>query len=276
MHFKNERCSGGKFSQVRLTSLAAANATGEKLPMFVTVNSAKPRCFINVKNYHVAVVLRIRIGWMAITEWVRQLANKFVAEDRKIALIINNFPAHPRIDNLQEAELISLSPNTTSNTQPIDQGVIRSLKAHYRAKVVKRYIASIDAKKGIPKASINILNAMTLLVDAWDRVTAATITNCFRKAGISTENQQQSLDDADDPFQALASEIEEIRARDEALIPSEITTDEYIDTDDSLFTFETYAMTDDQILSKVTSIEEDEEDCEYTDEIDLIQTPTMV
>ena len=139
--------------------------------------------------------------------------------------------------------------------------------------VVKRYIASIDAKKGIP--SINILDAMSLLVDAWDRVTAATITNCFRKAGISTENQQQSLDDADDPFQALASEIEELRARDEALIPSEITADEYIDTDDSLFTFETYPMTDDEILSKVTSIEGDEEDCEDNDEIeDLIQPPT--
>ena len=151
--------------------------------------------------------------------------------------------------------------------------MIRSLKAHYRAKVVKRYIASIDAKKGIP--SINILNAMSLFVDAWDRVTAATNTNCFRKAGISTENQQQSLDDADDPFQALASETEELGARDEASIPSGITANEYIETDDSLFTFETYAMTDDEILSKVTSIEEDEENCEDTDEIEnLVQLPT--
>ena len=34
-------------------------------------------------------------------------------------------------------------------------------------------------------------------------------------------------------------------------------------------------MTDDEILSKVTSIEEDEEDCQDTDEIeDLIQPPT--
>ena len=67
---------------------------------------------------------------------------------------------------------------------------------------------------------------MSLLVDAWDWVTAATITNCFRKAGISTENQQQSLDDADDPFQALAGKIEELRTRDKALIISEIIADE--------------------------------------------------
>ena len=41
-------------------------------------------------------------------------------------------------------------------------------------------------------------------------------------------------------------------------------------------TFETCATIDDEILSKVTSIEEDEEDCEEdTDEIeDLIQPPT--
>ena len=68
-----------------------------------------------------------------------------------------------------------------------------------------------------------------------------------------------------------ASEIEELRARDE----SEVNADEYIDTDDSLFTFETCAMTDNEILSKVTSIEEDEEDCLDTNEIeDLFQLPT--
>ena len=79
---------------------------------------------------------------------------------------------------------------------------------------------ALMTKKGI---YINILNAMSLLVDAWDRITAATITNCFHKAGISTENQRQSFDHADDPFQALASETEELRARDEALLLSEIT-----------------------------------------------------
>ena len=83
------------------------------------------------------------------------------------------------------------------------------------------------------------------------------------------------MDDAGDPFQALASELEELRARDEALIPSEITADEYIDAEDSLFTFETCAMADEEILSKVAIIEEDEKDCEDTDEIEhLIQLPT--
>ena len=46
-------------------------------------------------------------------------------------------------------------------------------------------------------------------------------------------------------------------------------------SDRIMFKFETCAMTDNEILSKVTSIEEDEEDCEDTDEIeDLIQPST--
>ena len=35
LHLKDEKCIGGKFSKVRLTGLAAANANGEKLLMFI-------------------------------------------------------------------------------------------------------------------------------------------------------------------------------------------------------------------------------------------------
>ena len=76
------------------------------------------------------------------TEWVKQLDNKFVAEGRNITLIIDNCPAQPKIDNLQAVELIFLPPNTTSKTQPMDQGVIRSLKAHCHAKVAECNVSS--------------------------------------------------------------------------------------------------------------------------------------
>ena len=92
MHFKNKRCSGGKFSKVRLTGLAAANAIGEKLLMFVIGKSMKPRCFKNVRNlprrYHSQS--KSWIDGNLFPEWVKQLNNEFVAEGRKIALIIDN------------------------------------------------------------------------------------------------------------------------------------------------------------------------------------------
>ena len=49
-HPSGEKCSGGKNSKVRLTGMAAASATGEKLEMFVIGKSKKPRCFKNVKQ----------------------------------------------------------------------------------------------------------------------------------------------------------------------------------------------------------------------------------
>ena len=61
-------------------------------------------------------------------EWVRELDRKFGVEKRNIAMIIDNCKAHPHFENLGWVELIFLPPNTTSVTQPMDQGIICSLK----------------------------------------------------------------------------------------------------------------------------------------------------
>ena len=46
---KSEKCYGGKLSKIRITGMAAANAIGNKLPMFVIGKAKNPRCFKNVK-----------------------------------------------------------------------------------------------------------------------------------------------------------------------------------------------------------------------------------
>ena len=62
-------------------------------------------------------------------DWVHELDRKFAVSKRKIALIINNCTAHPHIENLKWVELIFLPSNATSHIQPMDQGIIRALKA---------------------------------------------------------------------------------------------------------------------------------------------------
>ena len=89
--------------------------------------------------------------------WVRELDRKFLSEGRNVALVIDNCPAHPHI------ELFFLSPNTTSITQPMDQGVIRSLKAKYRANVVRKIIRSLE--------KISLLHGMQMMVSAWNALT---------------------------------------------------------------------------------------------------------
>ena len=49
-HYKNEKCTEGKHSKVRLTGMATGNVNGERLPMFVIGKSEAPRCSKGVEN----------------------------------------------------------------------------------------------------------------------------------------------------------------------------------------------------------------------------------
>ena len=119
--------------------MAAASATGEKLLMFVIWKSKNPRCFKNVKHQPCEYKSQKK-SWMnseILEEWVRKLDRKFRADDRKIALTTDNCPAHPSSSNLTNVQVVFLPPNTTSILQPMDQGVICSLKVHYRGRVLR-------------------------------------------------------------------------------------------------------------------------------------------
>ena len=76
----------------------------------------------------------------------------------------------------------------------MDQGVIRSFKAKYRINVVRKII-SFEKNKTLLK--ISLLHGMQMLISAWNAFTTETIVNCFRKAGISAENQDADIAEDD-------------------------------------------------------------------------------
>ena len=129
-------------------------------------------------------------------------------ERRKIALLIDNCPAYLSVPDLTNVQLIFLPPDTTSVLQPMDQGVIRSLKVHYRGRVVRRLCRALDKMKTLPK--ISILQAMKILVSSWEAASAQTIVNCFRKAGVTPEAQNAAITDADDPFSDLKESLQQL------------------------------------------------------------------
>ena len=114
-------------------------------------------------------------------EWVREQDRKFSLEGRKVALVIDNSTAHPITGNLKSVTLYFLHPNKTSCLQPMDQGVIRSLKCKDRTHIIKMIINAIDNGKQMP--SISILEAMKMLAHSWGEVSKSTIINCFHKPG---------------------------------------------------------------------------------------------
>ena len=203
LHLKGEKCSRGKHCKILLTGLAAGNAYGERLPMFVMRKANKPRCFKSVRNIPICYRAQ-RKSWMTaelFEEWVRQLDRKFSAVNRKIALIIDNCAAHPLVEQLNSIELIFLPPNTTSHAQPMDEGIIRTLKAKYRSLAVRKMIAALEKQNSIP--TISILFAMTMLEKACNAFSNKTFSNCFKKGGISEKEVEKVLNDEDDPFAGL-------------------------------------------------------------------------
>ena len=73
----------------------------------------------------------------------------------------------------------------------MDQGYMRSLKATYQAKVIRKYINAMESNKELPK--ITKLDAVAMLEQSWSALSDTTVIDCFKKAGISKESQQDSI-----------------------------------------------------------------------------------
>ena len=172
-------------------------------------------------------------------EWVKKLDKKFEKENREAILIVNNCPAYPIIEGLKAVELVFMPWNTTSKTQPMDQGVIRSLKAKYCKKIIQRLIRAVDLKKKFPKTSV--LDALQWLTSASSEVSEAIIKNCFTKAQISEKLAEKAINDQDDPFKDLWTEkreetINKFRERLPNEVPEELNAAVLLDINPALST----------------------------------------
>lgn len=127
------------------------------------------------------------------TQIFEEEVRKWDAElkSRKILLLVDNCPAHPIISNLRNIELAFFPANTSSILQPMDQSVIKSLKGHYRRKML------MDMIETDGKVSINMLQAVNFLSKAWQEVTAVTIQHSFRHAGLCSSQETNQFDSED-------------------------------------------------------------------------------
>ena len=106
---------------------------------------------------------------------------KSLAQNHKVAFIVNNSNAHPDVPGLTGTDLFLL-PNTTPETQSMNQGVIRLLKAKCCTKVILKYINATDSGKEL--TNITILNPVITLEQSWSILLDITAANRFKKVGI--------------------------------------------------------------------------------------------
>ncbi len=253
---KGEKCSGGKLSKERLTVLLCANSDGsEKLPPLVIGKSVKPHCFKHVKRLPCDYSGQ-RKAWMTgdrFTAWLKDLNAQMVRKNRKILLVIDNCPAHPKNVSLTNVHIEFLPANTTSCTQPMDQGVIKVTKQKYRRRLVQRYVHEIDYPQSAKR--VTVLDALHYITAAWEDVSDKTIKNCFRKAGFLEADS--NLDSDVDESIVDTDVLEKVKA-------SGINIDDYVSVDDMLVTGEEQSL--DEIITEFQSAATEGEDDESDDD----------
>lgn len=112
-------------------------------------------------------------------------------------MFIDNCSAHGKIEAMEQLlkaiTLVYFPPNTTSHLQPLDQGIIHSLKSHYRARMIRKFMAHLEGE-GVMNPP-NILEAIQMISASWHLdVTESTIANCFRKAGLTKDTSNEGGD----------------------------------------------------------------------------------
>ena len=211
LSFKGMEAPGSKVAKDRMTLLLACNMDGtEKLAPLVIGKSKNPRCFKNVKKLPVDYEGN-KNAWMTADiwkDWLRRVDNKMRSQKRKIIMLCDNCAAHAEDIQLMNVKLAFLPPNT-SLIQPMDQGIIANFKKQYRSLVLRRLVNDIDAGESSGARAAEMAQKLTALdslhmqCEAWNRITQATIANCYRRASFVL-----SSDGSDDEEENRPNETE--------------------------------------------------------------------
>ncbi|EIN10152.1 DDE-domain-containing protein, partial [Punctularia strigosozonata HHB-11173 SS5] len=174
--------SGKKKERFRITLLFACNSTGsEKRPIMFIGKSKKPRCFKRPPGTYGFYYRNNKSSWMTsalFEEWIKDFDLDMRSQGRHIILLIDNFSGHA-IDYIPtNIEIEFFTPNLTAAVQPLDAGVIRCVKAHYRIAFCIRALDLDDAgEANIFK--INLREVMHMALKAWEDVSPETIAHCW-------------------------------------------------------------------------------------------------
>ena len=283
-HFEKS-ADGWKGQKERVTINACSNALGTiKLPLLFIGKYKKPRCFKNISRESLPVIYENQSNaWVNREIFAKWFHGSFVPTvkrklielgiEPKAVLLLDNCSANP-----DETELMSsdgkiiakfLPPNVTSLIQPMDQGVLESMKRRYRRKILEELILKDD--EGLSMSdylkSMHMLQVITLVSASWAEISAETLRLSWRKilpespSPQSTEPgatqravEQNSIEEFTSLFQILGQTLSEDEVSDW------LQTDQY----DMGYTH----LTDNEIVSSVINTNESEDDSD-TDEATL-------
>ncbi|CAI5476335.1 unnamed protein product [Closterium sp. Yama58-4] len=168
-------------------------------------------------------------GWMTaplFTHFIEQVSAAMFAEKCHIVILLDNASNHVlqsetatsedifgfRTPSISNVTLVYLLPNTTSFTQPLDQGMIATVKARYRAHWLKAFTAYWKEIGGTSTAMRRfrptLRDVLEWLSDAWMSIGERTIQRCWWRTGCLPLSWQLDLAHVGEPGDEGEAEIE--------------------------------------------------------------------
>jgi len=190
---------GRKKQKERVTINACSNVLGTiKLPLLLIGKYKNPRCFKSINKDILPVkYTNQKNAWMNTAIFSDWFHNTFVpvvqkqlidlGVEPKAVLVLDNCSAHPDEEDLisKDGKVIVkyLPANVTALIQPMDQGVLETLKRRYKRKILEELILRDEEGKSIPDflKSINMLVVSNLIAASWKEIPSKTIQLSWRK-----------------------------------------------------------------------------------------------
>lgn len=298
---RKKECRGGKKAKERITIAFFANAAGGKETPIVIGRSVTPRCFKGLRDKklpHGLPYFSNGKAWMnseIMDTVLTKLNRRLVREKRNILLLLDNVSSHAR--DLKEKfcniKVVFLPVNTTSKLQPLDAGIIKNFKVHYRRSLVKHTLTQINDTSDDVNASsicksVNVLTAIRWIKQAWESVSSDTVKNCFRKCGISPETAAERARNQEDPFSDIDVETQDMSSLNQLVqqLNPDVTAEEYISAEEGMttcFTFDgasetnwkeklrTIVVSECESAAKRPAFEEEESSDEEEEQVTSIQ-----
>ncbi len=193
-----QSCKGGKQGKDRIIVVLTCSTLGEKLPPWIIGKSKNPRAFCkqDMSKLKVKYINNAK-AWMTnpiFNQYLKELDEYFKRKGRKIMFFLDNTPVHivDEATNLMNVELRYFPPNLTLVLQPLDAGIIQSLKVLSRKFEVMSILDNINdslhASDLVRK--LTVLDVIKFIDKSWSMVKVETIQKCFSKCGFVINGEE--------------------------------------------------------------------------------------
>ena len=248
-----KQCKGGKKSKQRFTVTFIVNGAGRSESMPIVIwKSENPRCFKGIQKSMLPVEYFSQPkAWMTgeiLHKILSKINIKLRRKGRSVLLLMDNAGCHPPDlgEKYSNIKIVFLPANTTSVLQPLDLGIIKNFKVHYRKLLLRYIVARIETCSSASELlkSVDVLQAIRWVAEAWKNVSETTIKKCFRKPGILSDDfsiakpiisveadlfgdiDEQLLDDSNDDEVEITELISQVNGLGDSCTIAEMLTAE--------------------------------------------------